>query len=377
MRKRNSHNSHITLSQSGQRSRVDVPSKAPAAFDNLLESEPQTQTSHEECRTSQQKSYRFRSCRLHSQATTGAPTVCVHGLVALLVLLLLSICAYFPMPDGVQAASDKGQSAFKQCDTCPSSLPPALQLRPITACDCSRPAHPLFARRGGREGDDDVTPPPVPPPALPPPQKGTVNLIDPRENGLEVTLGEWAVVLESYTIRPGEVTFVIRNRGSRSHGFRIRSQAARGRDRFESRTRLLSPGETSTLAVNLSAGTYRVDCYVEEAGVGDHAALGMRATLTVSPDAPLMQIRSEATGPDVTIANFSYAPQSIKVSAGTTVTWTNNDQTLHTVTAEDGSFDSGVLGQGATYKRAFEQPGTYPYRCTLHPQMQGIIEVTP
>ncbi len=376
MRTSSIHNSRITLPYPGLRSRVEVPNYTRDAFDSPLQSESPANTSHEEHSTPQQKSYRFGlHSLLRSQAVAGTPAVCVHGLTALLVLF--SICVYSPMSDSAQAASDKGQSALKQCDACRSIMPPAEEPQPINVCGCVHPAYPLFARRGGREGDEDIIPPPAPPPALPPPQKGTVNLIDPRENGLEVTLGEWAVVLESYTIRPGEVTFVIRNKGSRSHGFRIRSQAARGRDRFESRTHLLSPGETAALSVNLPAGTYRVDCYVEETGVGDHAALGMRATLTVSPDAPFMQITPEATGTDVTIANFSYAPQSIKVRAGTTVTWTNNDQTLHTVTAEDGSFDSGVLSPAATYKRLFEQPGTYPYRCTLHPQMQGTVEVTP
>ena len=78
----------------------------------------------------------------------------------------------------------------------------------------------------------------------------------------------------------------------------------------------------------------------------------------------------------VEIVDFAFAPDVIEVSAGTTVTWTNMDSAPHTATAEDGSFDSGELGQGESFSFTFEEPGEYPYICTFHPNMTGTVIVT-
>jgi plastocyanin len=68
----------------------------------------------------------------------------------------------------------------------------------------------------------------------------------------------------------------------------------------------------------------------------------------------------------VTIVDNAYQPKQIEVDAGATVVWTQEGQLPHTVTADDGSFDSGEMGQGDTYSRTFQQPGTFPYYCTFH-----------
>jgi plastocyanin len=58
------------------------------------------------------------------------------------------------------------------------------------------------------------------------------------------------------------------------------------------------------------------------------------------------------------------------------VTWTNLDSMApHTVTADDGSWGSGTLGQGATYSHVFTSPGTYTYHCAVHPYMTGTVVV--
>jgi plastocyanin len=57
------------------------------------------------------------------------------------------------------------------------------------------------------------------------------------------------------------------------------------------------------------------------------------------------------------------------------VTWTNEDGTQHTVTAGDGSFDSGALAQGAAFSQAFDTAGTYEYACAFHPAMRATITV--
>lgn len=73
--------------------------------------------------------------------------------------------------------------------------------------------------------------------------------------------------------------------------------------------------------------------------------------------------------------SFAFTPAQIEVAAGTTVEWKNEDAMAHTVTAADGSFDSGPVEPGATWRRKFDTPGTYPFACTPHPFMKGTVVV--
>ena len=78
----------------------------------------------------------------------------------------------------------------------------------------------------------------------------------------------------------------------------------------------------------------------------------------------------------VSIVNMSFSPATLTVKAGTTVTWTNNDNMDHTVTADDASFDSGNMAMmGGKYSKVFSTAGTYTYHCTIHPTMKGTIVV--
>src|SRR5216683_998225 len=63
----------------------------------------------------------------------------------------------------------------------------------------------------------------------------------------------------------------------------------------------------------------------------------------------------------VSIKNMAFSSGSLSVKTGATVTWTNSDTTIHTVTADDGSFNSGNIAIGATYSRAFSSAGTFSY----------------
>lgn len=74
--------------------------------------------------------------------------------------------------------------------------------------------------------------------------------------------------------------------------------------------------------------------------------------------------------------DFSFQPARLTVRPGTTVVWTNRGQVIHTVTAEDGSFDTGEIDSGSTGSITFSQPGTYRYHCTPHPFMKGEIVVS-
>jgi len=102
---------------------------------------------------------------------------------------------------------------------------------------------------------------------------------------------------------------------------------------------------------------------------------------------PASSPTSAAGGSTVAIADFAFSPQTLTVTAGATVTWTNNDGAPHTVTATDGpstsaqttgAFDSGNFGQGQTFSFTFDKAGTYYYDCTLHAaqaSMHGTVVV--
>jgi plastocyanin len=80
----------------------------------------------------------------------------------------------------------------------------------------------------------------------------------------------------------------------------------------------------------------------------------------------------------VAISNFAFSPAEISVPVGTKVTWTNNDSAAHTVTADDlKAFDSGQLGQGATFSFTFTTVGVFPYHCANHAMMKAKVTVTP
>jgi plastocyanin len=57
------------------------------------------------------------------------------------------------------------------------------------------------------------------------------------------------------------------------------------------------------------------------------------------------------------------------------VTWSNDDPAPHTVTAEDGDFDSDILDGGQSFSFTFDEPGTYTYLCNVHPDMKGTVKV--
>ncbi|WP_052172691.1 cupredoxin family copper-binding protein [Nocardia sp. BMG111209] len=82
-------------------------------------------------------------------------------------------------------------------------------------------------------------------------------------------------------------------------------------------------------------------------------------------------------GPAVTIDNFAFAPATLTVRVGSTVTWTNHDEEPHTVVSGDGTLHSPGMGTGATYSFTFTKAGTVDYVCSIHPFMHGTVVVTP
>jgi len=79
--------------------------------------------------------------------------------------------------------------------------------------------------------------------------------------------------------------------------------------------------------------------------------------------------------PDVGALSWGYNPATLNIHVGDTVLWSNTGVLPHTVTADDGSFDSGLLNTGDTWNMTFSSAGTYSFHCTPHPWMKGTVIV--
>jgi plastocyanin len=102
--------------------------------------------------------------------------------------------------------------------------------------------------------------------------------------------------------------------------------------------------------------------------------IGIVLLLAGSPSL-LANDQASAAGAEVKIDNFSFGPQTVTVPVGTTVTWTNHDDTPHTVVSTDGVFKSKVRDTDEKFSYTFAKPGTYPYFCSVHPKMTGQVVV--
>jgi len=78
----------------------------------------------------------------------------------------------------------------------------------------------------------------------------------------------------------------------------------------------------------------------------------------------------------VTIVDFAFQPRVLSVSVGSTVTWQNSGSAPHTVTSNNGAFDSGTIGSGGSFSTTLSDPGMVMYHCSIHPNMMGAVMVT-
>ena len=76
------------------------------------------------------------------------------------------------------------------------------------------------------------------------------------------------------------------------------------------------------------------------------------------------------------IVDFAFHPGATTVHVGDTVTWTNSGKQPHTATANNGSFNTGILQTGQSGSHTFTQAGTFSYVCSFHPFMHGTVVVT-
>ena len=127
------------------------------------------------------------------------------------------------------------------------------------------------------------------------------------------------------------------------------------------------------------AGTFSYLCAIHPEMTGKVVVKGTSPAATPKPKpspTPKPASKPTATGVDAEIRDFAFAPSSISVPLGSTVTWRNAGAAPHTVTSEDGSFDSEMISAGGSWTRTFETAGTFTYVCAFHPQMEGVVEVT-
>lgn len=103
----------------------------------------------------------------------------------------------------------------------------------------------------------------------------------------------------------------------------------------------------------------------------------LSAAVIMGISSPGMAVRAESKsvpGTQIKIDNFSFGPD-LTVPAGTTVTWTNNDDVPHVVASDSRIFKSQPLDTDDHFSYTFTKPGTYLYYCMIHPKMTARIVV--
>jgi YVTN family beta-propeller protein len=127
----------------------------------------------------------------------------------------------------------------------------------------------------------------------------------------------------------------------------------------------LAAGTTTTVAVGNAPRKVVVQQSPQQA-----------AATPTPPSSQQAATAGAAAGATISIAGFAFAAQSKPVHAGDSVTWTNNDGAIHTVTFKDGSPGATALSPGQSFTRTFDRPGTYDFFCSFHPYMTGTVMVS-
>ena len=99
------------------------------------------------------------------------------------------------------------------------------------------------------------------------------------------------------------------------------------------------------------------------------------ATSNASTSIATSSPSTSAASQTVVIQGFSFQPASITIQTGASVTWRNDDSVSHQIVSNTNAFGSSVLNAGGSYTHAFDQAGTYPYHCGIHPYMTGTVTV--
>lgn len=129
--------------------------------------------------------------------------------------------------------------------------------------------------------------------------------------------------------------------------------------------------------MSTEAALRRVPTWLLVAIVPVVAVIAIVVTNFVSSDQQSAATGSAAAPNTVVIKNFSFSPKPITVKTGSTITVINDDNTTHTLTANNGAFDTGDVGGGQDGRITVNRPGTFAYHCTIHTFMTGTARVTP
>src|SRR5439155_23738147 len=120
-----------------------------------------------------------------------------------------------------------------------------------------------------------------------------------------------------------------------------------------------SGGDANTLY--FTAGIANAD------NIEDHGLFGSIQIASASPN--------PATAIPVQIDRLRFTPVTLEVAVGAQVTWTNKENFVHDVTADDNQYFSNTLGTDETYSHTYTAPGTYAYHCSIHPFMKATVVV--
>ena len=238
-------------------------------------------------------------------------------------------------------------------------------------------------RVSSASGAAPAPPPPPPPPPSPPPPAAIVSSPAAPTTGptaRDVQMGDLFFSPSTLDLRVGD-TVVWDNAGRAPHTATSAS--------FDSGR--LAPGGTFRWTAG-SAGTVPYGCTIhpEMTGVLRVAAASAApppvlvpaaepvpetTALTAAPDlpSPAVDAPSAPATADVDVQDFAFAPATVRIATGGTVTWSFTGAAPHTATGE--GFDSGIVDTGGTFEHAFDRAGTFTYLCNVHPDMQGTVEV--
>jgi plastocyanin len=144
---------------------------------------------------------------------------------------------------------------------------------------------------------------------------------------------------------------------------------------FTPHTLALFATNGGTSLLGRTAGTDRVRVGLE---LTTHLPLGRFLGRYLERDVARQSVRPEADAVPVAVVpirDYRYAPARIDIQAGSAVEWINEDEAMHTASADNGAWGSGALRQGQRWRAVFDVPGTYPYHCGPHPFMRGVVVV--
>ena len=128
---------------------------------------------------------------------------------------------------------------------------------------------------------------------------------------------------------------------------------------------------TSSITVSSNVDTNTAGTYTVTYTVSDAAGNQATETRTVN----VIDNSNNPTTHYIDIQGYAFSPSSITINVGDTIVWTNYDSASHTVTSNDGTFDSGSISNGNTFSFTFTSAGTFNYYCAPHPNMTGSVTV--